>query len=73
MDKIVCQIAVVLVIIGALNWGLIGAFKYNAVTKVTDAIVTNQDTQNTVERTVYVLVGLAALVLIYKKLVAKRM
>ena len=72
MDKFVCQLSTVLVLIGALNWGLVGAANWNAVNKVTDAIVKDDKTRDTIERTVYVLVGLAALFLIWKKLASKR-
>jgi uncharacterized membrane protein YuzA (DUF378 family) len=71
MDKFVCQLSTVLVLIGALNWGLVGAANWNAVNKVTDALVKDDKTRDTVERTVYVLVGLAALFLIWKKLASK--
>ena len=72
MDKFVCQLSTILVLIGALNWGLVGAAKWNAVTKTTDALIKDSNTRDTVERTVYVLVGLAALFLIWKKLASKR-
>ena len=45
-------VSLVLVIIGGLNWGLIGAFKFNLV----QAILGNE----ILGRVVYVLVGLAA-------------
>ncbi len=47
-------IALVLVVVGGLNWGLVGAFKFNLV----DTLF-GEDTP--MSRTVYVLVGLAAL------------
>ncbi len=46
-------IAFILVIIGALNWGLVGAFDYNLV----DSLLG----MGGVSTTIYVLVGLAAL------------
>lgn len=52
--KIVSTLAVVLVVVGGLNWGLVGAFDYNLV----DSIFGEG---SVVARTVYVLVGLAAL------------
>jgi uncharacterized membrane protein YuzA (DUF378 family) len=54
-------VAVVLVTVGALNWGLIGAAKYNLVGEV------NKLTFNAewFERTVYSLVGLSAVALVY--------
>jgi uncharacterized membrane protein YuzA (DUF378 family) len=72
MDKLLCQISTVLVLIGALNWGLIGLnSEWNLVSKTTDLVVSNDKTRETVNRTVYVLVGLAAVVLIWKKLSTK--
>ena len=53
-------IALVLIIIGGLNWGLVGFFDYNFV----DGLLGEG---STAARVVYVLVGLAAL---YKLLVA---
>jgi hypothetical protein len=45
--------AMALVLIGALNWGLVGAFKFNLVMALLGS-------WPTVERLVYVLVGLSA-------------
>jgi len=56
----ICQI---LVIIGALNWGLVGAFRFDLIYKIFGA--------GTVSRIVYVIVGLAAIYLIYELLVPK--
>lgn len=51
-------IALVLVIIGALNWGLVGAFNFNLVAALLgpDSVLSN---------IVYVLVGLSGLVVAY--------
>ncbi len=46
-------LAWVLIVVGGLNWGLVGAFKYNLVDKIFGA-------GSTISRVVYVLVGLAA-------------
>lgn len=51
-------IALILVIVGGLNWGLIGLFDFNLV----DAIF---GVGSTLSRIVYILVGLAALYMIY--------
>lgn len=51
-------IALVLVIVGALNWGLVGMFKFNLV-----KAIFGEDTAMT--RIVYSLVGLSGLYLIY--------
>jgi uncharacterized protein len=50
-------IALVLVIVGGLNWGLVGAFQWNLV----DAIFG----MGWIGRIIYILVGLAALYTIY--------
>lgn len=54
-------VAWVLVLIGGLNWGLVGAFKYNLVNSLFG-------TGSALARIVYVLVGLAALYLIAARL-----
>ena len=51
------MIAEILVVVGALNWGLLGAFKFNLVNTLLGS-------WPMAERVVYVLVGLAALVMI---------
>ncbi|HTJ99226.1 MAG TPA: DUF378 domain-containing protein [Bordetella sp.] len=51
-------IALVLAIIGGLNWGLVGAFNFDLVAAIFGA-------GSTIARLVYILVGLAALYLIY--------
>lgn len=51
-------VSLVLVIVGALNWGLVGAFKFNLV-----KAIFGEDTA--LARIVYVLVGIAGLYLIY--------
>ncbi|MBS3066842.1 DUF378 domain-containing protein [Candidatus Pacearchaeota archaeon] len=51
-------VAIVLTIIGAVNWGLVGAVNLNVVNLILESIVW-------LERAVYVLVGLAGLYLIY--------
>jgi uncharacterized membrane protein YuzA (DUF378 family) len=59
------QVALVLVIVGALNWGLVGAVEFDAVDKLTSLVVKDNKMIN---RLVYVLVGIAALVVAYNKL-----
>ncbi len=46
------KIAALLVVLGALNWGLIGAFDYNVIDAVFSGVAL---------KVVYVLIGLAAL------------
>ena len=55
--KIVDKIALVLIIIGAINWGLIGFFDFNLV----DSIF---GTMSVVSRIIYAIIGLAGLYLI---------
>lgn len=52
--KIVDKIAVVLIIIGAINWGLVGIFNFNLV----DAIF---GTMSVISRIIYALVGISGL------------
>ena len=51
-------IALILVIVGGLNWGLVGLFDFNLV----DAIF---GVGSTLSRIIYILVGLAALYMVY--------
>lgn len=52
--KIVRLVCLVLMVIGALNWGLVGLFKYNLVTDIFGA-------KSTMARFIFSLVGLAGL------------
>ena len=52
--KIIDKIALALVIIGAINWGLIGIFNFNLV----DTIV---GVMSIISRIIYILVGLSGL------------
>ncbi len=58
-----------LLIIGGLNWGLIGLFNINLVDKLTSMGNKNNDNINKI---VYILVGLAAVILIYKAMKNKK-
>jgi uncharacterized membrane protein YuzA (DUF378 family) len=51
-------IVIVLVIVGGLNWGLVGAFNFDLVAAIFGAM-------SALSRIVYILVGLAALYMIY--------
>jgi uncharacterized membrane protein YuzA (DUF378 family) len=51
-------IAVVLVIIGAINWGLVGVFQWDLVNAIFGSV-------SWLLRTVYTLVGIAGLYMIY--------
>lgn len=50
----VCKIAGLLVVIGAVNWGLVGALNYNLVSSLLGA-------GSTGEKIVYILVGVAGI------------
>lgn len=52
--KIIDKIALVLVIIGAINWGLVGIFNFNLV----DTIF---GTMSIISRIIYILVGVSGL------------
>lgn len=52
--KVLDKIALVLVIIGAINWGLIGIFNFNLV----DTIF---GTMSIISRIIYILVGISGL------------
>ena len=54
-------IVVILVIVGGLNWGLVGAFNFDLVAAIFG-------TMSVASRVVYVLVGLAALWMLIKKI-----
>jgi uncharacterized membrane protein YuzA (DUF378 family) len=58
IDGLVKWVATILIIVGALNWGLIGAFHFNAV-----AMLLGDATMIT--RVIYTLVGLAGLYQIF--------
>ena len=58
MMKVIDWVAMVLVIVGGLNWGLVGAVNYNLVESLLGA-------WPVVVKIVYGLVGLAALYMIY--------
>lgn len=58
--KVLDSIALILVIIGAVNWGLIGLFNFNLVT-VLFAGSSAFGAINAFSRIVYVIVGLAGL------------
>ena len=52
--KILDKIALVLIIIGAINWGFVGIFKFNLV----DSIF---GTMSAISRIIYALVGISGL------------
>ena len=54
-------IALILVIIGAINWGLVGIFDYNVVATIFEHI-------KVLATVVYIIVGIAGLYMIYKLL-----
>lgn len=54
---LVCKIACVLVIIGALNWGLVGVAQLNVVEQIFGYATT-------ITRVIYILVGISGLALL---------
>lgn len=56
--NIVDVVAFILVIVGGINWGLVGLFDYNLVESLFGA-------NSSLSRSIYVLVGLAAVYMLY--------
>ena len=54
--RLIQKIALVLVIVGAINWGLIGIFNFNLVAFLFDGI------SEVISRIIYSLVGLTGLI-----------
>ena len=61
MKKNIYLIALILVLVGGLNWGLVGLFNVDLVAKIFGDY-------STASRIIYVLVGLSALLLLLIKL-----
>jgi uncharacterized membrane protein YuzA (DUF378 family) len=57
-------LAIVLLVVGGINWGLVGAFNYNVVTSLLGD-------GSTMTRAVYALVGLCALYEAFKMMKSK--
>ena len=53
--KIINLIAVILLVVGGLNWGLVGIFNFDLVAELFGAM-------STIARAVYALVGLSAII-----------
>ena len=58
--KELAPVVIILLIVGGLNWGLIGLFNYNLVNSLLGGVPV-------LEKAVYILVGLAALAKAYWK------
>jgi len=58
MKSAIDWIALILVIVGGLSWGLVGIFDF-------DVVATIFGTMSTIARVVYVVIGVAALWAIY--------
>lgn len=56
--KTIDKVVYTLLVVGGLNWGLVGAFKYNLVDKIFGV-------ESALSRIIYVLVGLAAVYGVY--------
>ena len=52
--KVIDTIALVFIIIGAINWGLVGIFNFNLVDAIFGAM-------STISRIIYILVGISGL------------
>ena len=61
MNNLIYNIALILTIIGGLNWGLIGLFGF-------DAVAFSFGPLSVLSRIVYILVGASAVVLIFRGL-----
>jgi uncharacterized membrane protein YuzA (DUF378 family) len=68
MQELVHKLACLLVLAGALNWGAIAVANVNLVDKATSMVSADNATLN---RVVYALVGLAAVIVIVGKLTKK--
>ncbi len=55
MKKLLCTIAGLLTIIGAINWGLVGLFNFNLVSALFGTLPV-------VQKAVYILIGLSGVV-----------
>lgn len=62
--NVIHTIALLLVIIGALNWGLIGGFEFNAVETVLGT--------GMLTRIVYAVVGVAGLLVLFTSFINKK-
>lgn len=59
--KFISTIAMILVVVGGLNWGLVGAFDFNLVSAIFGSM-------ESVERIIYVLVGLSAILVAFSNM-----
>ncbi|MBZ4662922.1 MAG: hypothetical protein JG776_604 [Caloramator sp.] len=59
------KVAFVLVLIGAINWGLVGFFGFDLVAAIFGGA------EAVLSRVIYALVGISGLILIYNKLAKK--
>ena len=66
MQGKILAVALIIVLVGALNWGLVGAANFNLVSSVTSLVSSNPSTVSTANRVVYVLVGAAALYVLWE-------
>ncbi len=65
MDKMVCRVSMVLVIIGALNMGIVGVMDMNVINMLLGD-------GSMLAKVVHILVGLAGLYMIYMMIVHKK-
>lgn len=57
-------ISIILVLIGGINWGIIGLFNKNVIAALNIATFNSM----WLERTIYILIGVAAIYLIFKRI-----
>lgn len=62
--NLIDKLSVILVLVGALNWGLIGLFNFNVVEFIFKFIPL-QDLSQALQRIVYILVGAAGINIIF--------
>jgi uncharacterized membrane protein YuzA (DUF378 family) len=59
------KVAIVIALIGAINWGLVGIFKWDAVQWISKIV--GSEAEETVKRVLYVIVGIAGVALVFEK------
>lgn len=69
MRRWVQAVSLILVVVGALNWGLVGLFEFDLVAEL---VGEEFGETNAVSRIVYILVGLAGLALAAERATAER-
>ena len=63
MSPTLYKVCMILVLIGAINWGLVAILNWNAVDWVNGVL---GDTKKTIAKIVYIIVGLAGIALVFE-------